>query len=315
MTVRWILAFDASCGTCREISAAVARAAEDRLEVLPLRHPDVEGWRRRAGDPEWAPTLLRVDGDEVRAWTGARLAVPLARRLGPRTSAAVLRALGRLRREAAGRPLDRSGTLDRAGFLRLGAGAVVAAGMVFAGRTPAFAERTCTAAQAWVDAHRDALPAGYDAFGAYPMAYRRAIYAAHPAAVRSALWTEHVTRFDAARSEVTVRQRAVLDAAAAVAAGPTMHEPAARPDDALRDLHDDAVAAFGEAGAYALLGTLGPDDGSAVLAARAPDCDCATESVFCHGFPCRRGMWNCNTSEFGCGDFWFFRCDGMCLTD
>lgn len=315
MTDRWILAFDASCGTCREISAAVARAAGDRLEVLPLRHPDVEDWRRRAGDPEWAPTLLRVDGDAVRAWTGARLAVPLARRLGPRTSAAVLRALGRLRREAAGHPLDRPGTIDRAGFLRLGAGALVAAGMVVAGKTPAFAERTCTAAQAWVDAHREALPAGYDAFAVYPMAYRRAIYAAHPAAVRGTLWVEHLSRFAAARTGLTAAQRGVIDTAVAIAADPAVHEPAGRPDDALRDLHDDAVAAFGEPDAYAMLGTLGPDDGSAALAARAPDCDCSTKNVWCHGYACRRGMWNCNWSEVGCGSMWAFECDGMCLTD
>lgn len=315
MTDRWVLAFDASCGTCREISAAVARAAGNRLEVLPLRHPDVEDWRRRAGDPPWAPTLLRVDGAAVRAWTGARLAVPLARRLGPRTSAEVLRALGRLRREAAGHPLDRPGTIDRAGFLRLGAGAVVAAGMVVAGRTPAFAERTCTAAQAWVDAHRDALPAGYDALAEYPMAYRRAIYAAHPATVRSALWVEHVSRFAAERPGLTAARRAVVDRAAAIAADPALHEPSARPGDALSDLHDDAVAAFGEAEAYALLGTLGPDDGSAALAARAPDCDCNTRQVWCNGFACRGGMWDCNRSEAGCGDWWAFPCNGMCLTD
>ncbi|WP_205629434.1 bacteriocin fulvocin C-related protein, partial [Jiangella muralis] len=269
---------------------------------------------RRAGDPEWAPTLLRVDGDAVRAWTGARLAVPLARRLGLRTSAGVLRALGRLRREAAGHPLDRPGIIDRAGFLRLGAGAVVAAGMVVAGKTPAFAERTCTAAQAWVDAHHEALPAGYDAFAAYPMAYRRAIYAAHPAAVRGTLWVEHLTRFGAARTGLSAAQRAVIDTAVALAADPAVHDPDGRPDGALRDLHDDAVAAFGEQDAYALLGTLGPDDGSAALAARAPDCDCSTYSVWCHGYPCRRGMWNCRTSD-GCGDLWAYKCNGMCLTD
>ncbi|SED66398.1 bacteriocin fulvocin C-related protein [Jiangella alba] len=314
MTVRWVLAFDASCGTCREIWAAVARAAGDRLEVLPLRHPDVEDWRRRAGDPEWAPTLLRVDGDAVSAWTGARMAVPLARRLGPRTSAGVLRALGRLRREAAGRPLDRP-VHDRAGFLRLGAGAVVVAGMVIAGRPPTFAERTRTAAQAWVDAHRDALPAGYDAFAAYPVAYRRAIYAAHPVAVRSTLWVEHLTRFDAARTGLTAAQRAVVDDAVAIAADPAAHAPGGRPDDALLDLHADAVAAFGESDAYALLGTLGPDDGTAALAARAPDCDCDTRYVWCHGHPCRRGMWICRRSETGCGDLCGFECNGMCRTD
>uniref|UniRef100_UPI000B1C0A7F bacteriocin fulvocin C-related protein n=1 Tax=Jiangella muralis TaxID=702383 RepID=UPI000B1C0A7F len=137
-------------------------------------------------------------------------------------------------------------------------------------------------------------------------------------AVRGTLWVEHLTRFGAARTGLTAAQRAVIDTAVALAADPAVHDPDGRPEDALRDLHDDAIAAFGEQDAYALLGTLGPDDGSAALAARAAlaiDCDCNTRYVWCNGFPCRRGMWNCRRSEFGCGDLWAWPCEGMCLTD
>lgn len=37
----WVLAFDASCGTCRKIPSAVADACVRKREVLPLLHPDV----------------------------------------------------------------------------------------------------------------------------------------------------------------------------------------------------------------------------------------------------------------------------------
>jgi hypothetical protein len=43
----WILAFDASCGTCREISQVVDVAAEGKLEVLSLSRPDVREWREQ----------------------------------------------------------------------------------------------------------------------------------------------------------------------------------------------------------------------------------------------------------------------------
>ncbi len=96
---RWILAFDGSCAGCRTISLAVADACDGKLEVLPLRNADVERWRETALGPEpvWAPTLIRVEGDAAWVWTGPRLAVRLARVLGPRHTVKVLRALGRLR--------------------------------------------------------------------------------------------------------------------------------------------------------------------------------------------------------------------------
>ncbi len=59
---RWVLAFDASCSTCREISRAVKRACHGRLEVLPLNSVDVQQWRAASLGPEapWAPTLIRL---------------------------------------------------------------------------------------------------------------------------------------------------------------------------------------------------------------------------------------------------------------
>jgi hypothetical protein len=44
----WLLAFDASCGTCRKISSAVVDVCVRKLEVLPLLHPDVRQWREQS---------------------------------------------------------------------------------------------------------------------------------------------------------------------------------------------------------------------------------------------------------------------------
>lgn len=92
IAVRWLLAFDASCGTCKGIAHAVGRACRGRLEMPPLADAEVRRLREKAlgPGPEWAPTLLHIDGDRVRAWTGAAMALPLGRRLGPAGNARVV---------------------------------------------------------------------------------------------------------------------------------------------------------------------------------------------------------------------------------
>jgi hypothetical protein len=71
-TTRWVLAFDSSCCGCTKIAEEVQRHGDDRLDVMPLDHPDVRAWRRRAlgDDPPFAPTLIRIHDDQVRAWSG-----------------------------------------------------------------------------------------------------------------------------------------------------------------------------------------------------------------------------------------------------
>src|SRR5882757_1299577 len=56
---RWVLAFDASCGTCRQISGVAGEACDGKLEVLPLADANVRQWREQSlgVDAEWAPTL------------------------------------------------------------------------------------------------------------------------------------------------------------------------------------------------------------------------------------------------------------------
>lgn len=90
---QWTLAFHAGCAKCREAAVGVQAEAPSPLSVRSLTDPDVRELRRKAfgGRAPWAPTLLAVSGDHVRAWTGPMLAVRLAFLLGPKRSLRVIR--------------------------------------------------------------------------------------------------------------------------------------------------------------------------------------------------------------------------------
>jgi hypothetical protein len=100
----------------------------------------------------------------------------------PAITLRVLGALGQLREQVheSLTSVDGSQTLSRKGFLRLGAGATIAGGLLFTGVAPAFAEQRRSAAALWVAANRDKLPQTYQAITAYSLDYRQAIYRALP---------------------------------------------------------------------------------------------------------------------------------------
>jgi hypothetical protein len=216
--------------------------------------------------------------------------------------------------------------LSRAGFLRLGLGAVVAGGLVLGGRTSALAARGGAAVpgaegaeradvEDWLGAHRDHLPERYDDVVAYAMPYRRAIHAASPPAVRDALWTEQLARYRAAHTALTAAQRAVLDEGTALLAGRYGHTE-------LELLRERAIDAYGLEEARSLLATLGPSS-----AASARKCGCTVVSDWCfhhcHGccwdglgcdnVDCMRKTGCCCVMQpDGCGTFWQYVCDGLC---
>lgn len=242
------------------------------------------------------------------------MALPLARRLGLRTSARVLRALGHLRNQATAVPFERPGVMDRAGFLQLGAGLAVAAGVIVAGATPAFAEKKCATAAAWVTKNKERLPRTYDEFIEYPMAYRRAIFAALPATAKSMLWAEQLTRYQAA-NQLSPEQAAVIRTGQRLLR-PALYEQAgnAEAKRGLEGLTETAVSAFGPKTGRALFGTLGPADPAQHSSRELPDnsCTCSTASNKCDNDTyCQSGF--CATSSWGCGDGWFYECDGLCI--
>jgi hypothetical protein len=315
-TSRWVLAFDGSCRTCREVSEVVAQACDGKLELLPLADADVRGWRHTAlgADPKWAPTLLRVDGAGVRAWTNGSMSVPLVRRLGVRSTVAVVRALGQLRREAAGHASElphgqQAGGITRKQLLRFGSGALVVGGLVLAGKVPAFASERQRGAQSWVQANKDKLPTSYAAVIGYPMEYRRAIFQASPPAVRSRLWVDHFAQYRAVHPSLSPAQSKVLAAASALAADVRLFGGA--PDARVTALEEASTSAFGLAENHSLIGALGPNPRPD---SPANDCDCeaGAGSPYCWGDPCE--WYGCSYTSSGCGPLWLSQCTGNCYS-
>ncbi|GAA0905488.1 bacteriocin fulvocin C-related protein [Virgisporangium aurantiacum] len=319
----WILAFNISCQKCRIISGAVAAVSGGKLEVLSLTHPDVIRWRAAGlgSDAPWAPTLIATGpaGEEVRAWTGVAMAVPMIRRLGLRSTLAVLTELGRLKRQEDGHLAGRQERrgLSRKSFLRLGAGTAVAVGLMVTGQTPAFAvNKDEEDAREWVAANRDRLPQTYDEVIARPLEHRKAIYQELPDGVRQELWSEQMQRYQARHPALTVEQVAVLDAAATFLAKGI--SAAAGATETKRQLSVAAINAFGKDQARALFATLGPASTRSEASSAASDCECYTAdgdiSVFCGlGGYCQHTAYNhCRTKPTGCSWWWASPCNGMC---
>lgn len=143
---RLVLGFDGGCFTCLELARKIDERLGEKLEVQNLRDPQLEGWRKEAlgEDAPWAPTLFEVEGERVRAWTGWRLGVVLARFLGPADTWTVMQALGEMKAPASvvSGPAEEAGEtgvvgMSRGRFLK-GIGGVATALSVFTvtGRFP-----------------------------------------------------------------------------------------------------------------------------------------------------------------------------------
>lgn len=305
---RWILAFDSSCGRCRRISDAVAEVAQGRLEVLPLTNAEVSQWRRQilGPDPEWAPTLLRVDAAGVpRLWMGRSMSVPMVRLLGPRATGRLLRILGELRAADYGQaPAEGVG---RRQLFHIGAGAAVVGAMMLGGRL----EAKANPAETWVRANLGRLPQTYDEIVAHSVEYRRAIYVRLSPAIQSTMWTEQLTRYRDARPDMSAAQHEAIVSALAVTSNPATFEPAnlsTVPPDIDR-LRAAMSSAFGHEETRRLIARLGPDD----LTFVDSNCSCHTTSDCSAGYECAQD----NTCPGGlrgrgCGDLGLYACSGDC---
>ena len=142
---RLILGFDGGCAACGELAWRISEKVGDRLEIQSLHHPQVEHWRERTlgKHAPWTPTLIEVGGiSEVRAWTGPRLAVRLARVLGPVSTWQVMQILAETRARSKaniGRSVSLVSVegLSRGQFLRGIGGAALALGLLSAAASPA----------------------------------------------------------------------------------------------------------------------------------------------------------------------------------
>ncbi|HWO68122.1 MAG TPA: bacteriocin fulvocin C-related protein [Umezawaea sp.] len=327
---RWILAFDAECGVCREISAAIADASREKLEVMPLASPDVRSWRERAlgAAAPWTPTLIQLSETRIRAWTNRGMVLPLVRRLGPRSTMRVISALGELqqqRKDRNGPENARRNLMTRSQFLRFAAGAVAASGIVLTGRTPAFAAGEATEARAWVAANLSRLPQRYDDLIGYPMTYRKEIWKASAPRLRSQWWLEQLGRYQATHGDLTAEQNAVMTQTLKLAADETTFnfEQADRSElmRQVKGLAASATDAFGTEEAHAVFATLGAAENPVTRpepCCTMPGCDCNHDQEpglnWCGSRDCIYYITKpCAVYCCDCGFLLLARCDGRCL--
>lgn len=339
MADRWVLAFDSSCATCRQVSSAVAHACAGRLETLPLASDEVQQWRRTAAQTALGPTLIRLDATGVRCWTGRAMAVPLTRRLGVRASARVVSALGELRSSNADLKTDRESATPKIGrkqFLRFAAG-IATAGLILRGQTPVFAADVQHAqedkdAKAWADSNAGKLPQTYDALASLPAARQRVVWHSSAPNIKGQLWVEHFARYRAQHPKLSAAQVKVLNMGTMLATRESTFAPNAHDNpftaSQIKDLETAARQAFGEKDAHALVVNLGSFS-SAAFKGRAPTpmmvrpdnftCTCSTQSDwcssnswpsnFCQGSKCYCGQYH------GCGTMMWYNCNGACIMD
>ena len=248
---QWILAYDATCGTCRKISRIVGEACDRKLQILPLGRPDIRQLRTRALGEEapWTPTLLRVDNENVRAWTGIAMAYPLVRHLGPRSTLKVVSALGRVRSarpQLPGDPKSASGRIADIAVISVSVGVVAAARLLLTGKPPVPAANENVLAVRWVEKHRESLPSTYDEVVAYPISYQRAIFAVSPPEVQSRFWVEALKRDRAKKSDLTKEQAEIFNRAIELASMGQVFTLLSDPDldKRLAGLEDDAKRLF-----------------------------------------------------------------------
>jgi hypothetical protein len=300
----WILAFDAGCGRCNEVIDGIINVAGERLSVAGLGEDRIRALRQQAlGEhPPFAPTLLAVDADRVRAWTGPRLTARLSLLLGLKRSVAVARSLNRMDVIVHG---DRRRFLKAAPGVALGvfllSGGVAAPAMAATGRRSTWAE-----AQEWV-VKLDRLPTGYDEIVAEPVVRRRALFVALPQETKIDLWHEHLRRFELARPELSAEQSAVLSEAATIVPAVLGAATTSDAHAAVHQLEEKAVAVLGSTNTFDAFAMLGPADPEAA----AVGCFCSVGSLCSRpsGHNCHR-IANCAVTSGGCGCFWAWPCDG-----
>jgi hypothetical protein len=117
------LLFDSGCQACRDLAAEVEEAAGSWLRARSLHDPQMRALLDRARPGwRWEPTLLIVDGESLRAYTGAALAGRLITGVGPRRAARIARLTERAARQRVGD--------NRRRFLRISGGAVASLAIV-----------------------------------------------------------------------------------------------------------------------------------------------------------------------------------------
>ncbi|WP_336216832.1 bacteriocin fulvocin C-related protein [Nonomuraea sp. LPB2021202275-12-8] len=306
---RWMLAFDASCGKCRQIASEVKKSGSNNLEIVPLSRCDVVELRERAfkGPAPHAPTLLRIRDDKVWAWTGIAMGIRLPLLLGLGGTRRFLSALGVMKHQNG---IPENDSPGRRRFLGL-AGLGVAVAVLGARATPAMADPGPNAAEKWVQANINNLPQRYNEFITHDMTHRRAIYQALTPSTRRQLWLAQLSQYRSTHANLTPEQDRILTVAEHLLADKGALADSSTVDFAqkIKSLGEEAIAVFGKQEAGNLLAQLGPPDAAPVTVAAT--CSCNVDEDFCGPQDCRSNIVSCSRTS-GCGWVWNKPCNGLC---
>ncbi|MGK3965410.1 bacteriocin fulvocin C-related protein [Sorangium sp. So ce118] len=186
------------------------------------------------------------------------------------------------------------------------------------------AGESCASIGAWVAAHRESLPATYEDITLFPVAYRRAIFAALPAETKSQLWQQHFQAYMEARPGLGLEQKTFIEKLSSVALPQLFAHPGDGEVDSdslgarVNTLASEGDVLFSSDDLFRLMANLGPveEDAPSSDSLRAQKCKCSTSSDWCGhegpGLRCIKGRDRCDAQSFGCGALGRFRCDGLC---
>ncbi len=91
------LLFDSGCNTCSRIAQEVEQEIDGFLVARTLRDPKMQELLGRVKpDWHWEPTLLEIDAEEIRAYTGLSLRARLLSKLGPKRAWQVAKMVSQL---------------------------------------------------------------------------------------------------------------------------------------------------------------------------------------------------------------------------
>ncbi len=83
--MKYHLLFDSGCSTCTKLARAIEDESGGRLAIRSLHDPQVQALLKKARPGwQWQPSLLELEGERPRVFTGLAMAARLVRDLGPR---------------------------------------------------------------------------------------------------------------------------------------------------------------------------------------------------------------------------------------
>jgi len=181
--------------------------------------------------------------------------------------------------------------------------------------TPLPSQQSCGALQAWVQENKDHLPTQYDDFVKYPAHIRRAMFVELSADNKVQLWKTQVKHYVAVHPNMTAEQQRVIGALNALNASVYDAHVNAADAQGLKDLENNAIAAFGKNEVRTLFATMGPSSSPDAAESRPAStfyCACSEASDYCGSGSNCSPLTACTPKPTGCGFLYTYGCDGFC---